>query len=457
MKLTFLGAAETVTGSKYLLSYGSKNILIDCGLFQGYKELRLKNWQAPPIHPKKVDALILTHAHIDHSGYLPLLMKNGYTGPIYATRGTKDLCSILLPDSGHIQEEDAFRANKYGYSKHKPALPLYTRLEAEKVLEQFFTIDFEDYYEIDQDCQFRFLPAGHILGASIVEIKLKNKKIVFSGDLGRKSDPIMQEPTKIEGADYLIVESTYGNRLHEKTSPYDELKSIISGTAKQGGTLIIPAFAVGRAQIILYYIHQLKINHAIPNLPVFVDSPMATKVTRLLDHYVGEHRLTKKQCKEIGQTATYISTVEESKQIDNSAMPSIIISASGMATGGRVLHHLKAFASDPKNTILFTGYQAGGTRGARMLNGEREIKIHGHMIPINARIESLDNISAHADYEEILNWLSHFKHNPQSVFITHGESQAANSLKDKIEAKFSWHCIIPTYMQTIDLDHGKSK
>ena len=451
MKLTFLGATETVTGSKYLLTYDSKNILIDCGLFQGYKELRLRNWQTLPIDPKQIDAVIITHAHIDHSGYLPLLMKNGYTGPIYATRGTKDLCSIMLPDSGHIQEEDAFRANKYGYSKHKIALPLYTKLEAEKVLKQFVALEFNDPFKLDQNCQFTLLPAGHILGASIIEIKVQNKKIIFSGDLGRRNDPIIDEPTRIESADYIIIESTYGNRLHEKTSPYKELKTIILNTAKRGGTVIIPAFTVGRAQTVLYYIHQLKLKHAIPDIPVFVDSPMATKVTHLLEHYVGEHRLTKNECREVSQTATYISNIEESKQIDNYAMPTIIISASGMATGGRVLHHLKAFASDPKNTILFTGFQAGGTRGARMLNGEPEIKIHGKMIRVRAKVENLNNISAHADYEETLYWLSHFKHKPKSVFITHGELDAATSLKEKIENQFHWHCIIPNYMQTIEL------
>lgn len=451
MKLSFLGATETVTGSKYLLEYDSKKILIDCGLFQGYKELRLRNWHALPIDPKHIDAVILTHAHIDHSGYLPLLMKNGYHGPIYTTKGTKDLCAIMLPDSGHIQEEDAFQANKHGYSKHQTALPLYTQLQAEKVLKQFVAVKFNDVLQIDKHCQVRFLPAGHILGAAIVEINVHNKKIVFSGDLGRRNDPIIQEPTNIEQADYLILESTYGDRLHEKTAPYQELKKIIVETAKHAGTLIIPAFTVGRAQTVLYYIHQLKKKNAIPDIPVFVDSPMATKVTKLLGKYVGEHRLTKKESAEVSETAVYISTVEESKKIDNYAMPIIIISASGMATGGRVLHHLKAFAPFKKNTILFTGFQAGGTRGARMLEGEPEIKIHGKMIPVRANIEILNNISAHADYEEILYWLSHFKRKPKTVFITHGEHDAAVALKEKIENQFHWHCVIPTYLQTIDL------
>jgi len=451
MKLTFLGATETVTGAKYLLSYDSKKILIDCGLFQGYKELRLRNWNKLPIDPEKIDAVIITHAHIDHSGYLPLLMKNGYRGPIFATYGTKDLCSILLPDSGHLHEEDAFRANRYGYSKHKIALPLYTKIEAEKVLKQFVAIKFNTPTILDKSCQFTFYPAGHILGASILELKVEGKKIIFTGDLGRRNDPIIAEPAIIEQTDYLVAESTYGDRLHEKKSPYDELKDIIQATAKRGGTLLIPAFTVGRAQTLLYYIHQLKMKHAIPNLSVFVDSPMATKVTGLLEKYVGEHRLSQKECEKVTQTATYISNVEESKQLDTLSMPSIIISASGMATGGRILHHLKAFAPDKRNTILFAGFQAGGTRGARMIAGEKEIKIHGKMIPVNARVECLDNMSAHADYEEMLYWLSHFKHKPKSVFLIHGEPNALLSLKERIENQLHWKCIIPSYTQTFTL------
>ncbi len=451
MKLSFYGATKTVTGSKYLLNIDSKNILIDCGLFQGYKELRLRNWEKLPFNPRDIDAVILTHAHIDHSGYLPLLAKNGFKGPIYSTYGTKDLCAILLPDSGRIQEEDAFFANKYKFSKHPKALPLYTEQDAKKVLNQFIPIEYNQSQKLFGDSHFSFSQAGHILGASCVKIINRNKSIVFTGDLGRPNDPIMCDPAIIEEADYLVIESTYGDRLHDKESPTEKMGRIIRETAKRGGILVIPAFAVGRAQSLLYYIHELKLRHAIPDLPVFLDSPMATNVTDLLHRYIGEHRLSKQECKEICKTATYINTPAESKTLDTYKMPIIIISASGMATGGRVLHHLKAMAPEHRNTILFSGFQAGGTRGDRILKGEHEVKIHGSMVPIRAHIEYINNASAHADYEEILQWLSHFKKAPKNTFIIHGEEQAALSMKLKIEERFHWHCTVPDYMQTVEL------
>lgn len=451
MRIQFLGAAQTVTGSKYLLNVGSKNVLIDCGLFQGYKNLRLRNWDKLPIEPSKIDAVILTHAHLDHTGYLPLLVKNGFTGPIYSTAATKDLCAILLPDSGHIQEEDAFFANKYGYSKHKIALPLYTQQEAEIVIKQFMTKEFDQIHSLFEGSSFTFSRAGHILGSAFIKITQGDSSIVFTGDMGRLHDPVMLEPAKIEFADYLVIESTYGNRLHDKEPPLQQLGRVIKETAKRGGTLVIPAFAVGRAQSLLYYIYQLKSKNEIPNLPVFLDSPMATNVTKLLCHYKDEHRLNEEQCKNACEVATYVNTPEESKRIDNSRMPSIIISASGMATGGRVLHHLKAFAPDERNTILFSGYQAGGTRGARMMNGEREIKIHGQIIQVRAHVEAISSLSAHADYQEILQWLENFKKPPKQVFITHGELDAATALKEKIEEKFHWKCSIPKHLKKVDL------
>ncbi|KTD82543.1 metallo-beta lactamase family transporter protein [Legionella waltersii] len=451
MKLTFLGATETVTGSKYLVEANHKKILVDCGLFQGYKELRLRNWAPLPINPASIDAVLLTHAHIDHTGYLPLFVKNGFTGPIYCTPGTKDLCAILLPDSGHLQEEEAKNANKYGYTKHHPAQPLYTIDDAQLALKQFHPKDYDAVFEPIKEINVQFIPAGHIIGSSFVHMKDHNTSLLFTGDMGRPHDFVMQAPSLIEEIDYLVIESTYGNRLHDKTSPTELLKNIINKTVQRGGSIIIPAFAVARAQSVLHYIALLKQQKSIPDIPVFLDSPMAINATHILCHHKEDHRLSEQECKNLCDTATYIRTPEESKQLDSNHFPKIIISASGMATGGRILFHLKAYAPHHENTILFAGYQAGGTRGARMIQGETEIKIHGQMVPVKAQVESLSNLSAHADYEELLHWLSHFRKPPKKVFITHGEPNAASSLKTKIEQQFGWTCIVPHYQQTEEL------
>jgi len=453
MQLTFLGATKTVTGSRYLLTVDSKKILVDCGLFQGYKKLTLRNWKKPPIHPAHIDAVILTHAHIDHSGYLPLLIKNGFKGKVFCTHGTKDLCSILLPDSGHIQEEDADRANRYGYSKHKPALPLYTREDALYALKQFQTVNFDEPHDLFNILTFTFLPAGHIIGASMVRIEHRNTSLLFSGDLGRPHDPIMKPPAKVSAIDYLVIESTYGDRLHERSNPMDQLAEVINDTVQGGGSVVIPAFAVARAQSILYFIYHLKKARRIPDIPVFLDSPMAQDVSDLLIDYAGEHYLTKEQCKDICNTARYIRTPSESKSIDEMTEPVIIISASGMLEGGRILHHLKVYLLDERNTILLTGYQDPGTRGDRLLRGEPEIKIHGEMYPVNARVVAMSNLSAHADYQEILDWLKNFKQKPKKVFITHGDQDSTASLKDKIENTFNWKCVIPEYLQTEKLSN----
>ncbi len=450
MKLTFLGATETVTGSKYLIEYNQKKILIDCGLFQGYKELRLRNWSKFPVDPASIDAVILTHAHIDHSGYIPLLVKNGFGGKIYCSEATFDLCSILLPDSGHLQEEDAKRANRYGYTKHKPAEALYTEKEARQSLKQFNILDFGQPHSLDDQLNFTLSRSGHILGSAFVSVTFGTKKIVFSGDLGRQHDPIMSTPAKLQSADFLVLESTYGNRLHENHDLSKHIGDVINSTIKKSGSILIPAFAVGRAQTILYYVQQLKKSGEIPNIPVFLDSPMAISATKLLCKHKNDHRLTESHCELVSNIATYTRTVEESQAIDSSR-PCIIISASGMATGGRVLHHMKKMITNHNNTILFAGFQAGGTRGDRLVKGEKNIKIHGEIFPVKARIENLDGISAHADYEEILEWLDNFKQAPAKVFITHGETEAAASLKEKIESRFEWSVDIPQYLQTENL------
>jgi len=453
MKLTFLGATGTVTGSKYLLEHAGKKILVDCGLFQGLKELRLRNWEKLPVDPASIDAVLLTHAHIDHSGYIPLLVKRGFKGKIYCSEATFDLCNILLPDSGYLQEADADRANRHGYTKHKPALPLYTRKDAEKSLKQFKDVDFGKPYDFGGGLTFTLSRSGHILGSSFIQIGDGQTSILFSGDLGRTEDPVMKSPAQMQHADYLVLESTYGDRLHKESNPLDKIGEIIRNTAARGGSVIIPAFAVGRTQSILYYIYELKKANAIPAaVPIFLDSPMAIDATQLLRKHKNDHRLPEKLCADVCHVAKYVHTPEESKALDHgNGVPAVIISASGMASGGRVLHHLKYFIGDARNTILFTGFQAAGTRGARLVHGEGEIKIHGRMWTVRAQVEVLHNTSAHADYGEILEWLRHFQEPPRNTFITHGEPEAASSLKMKIEDHLGWKAVVPDYLQKVEL------
>lgn len=451
MQLTFMGATGTVTGSKYLLKAADKKVLVDCGLFQGYKELRLRNWSALPVDPKSIEAVILTHAHIDHTGYIPLLIKNGFKGKIFATPATKDLCSILLPDSGFLQEEEARLSNKFHSSKHHVALPLYTEEDAIKSLKQFETVDFHETFKVAKTFKSYFHHAGHILGAACLQMQYQATKVLFSGDLGRPHDPIMCAPDLIAQTDYLVLESTYGNRLHEQEDTEDKLGHIIRETVKRGGMIIIPSFAVGRAQSILYYLYKLRSANKIPQIPIFLDSPMATDATTIFQKYNKEHRLDPAVCAKVCALPTYVKTYEESIALDELDMPSIIISASGMASGGRILHHLKALAGNYRNTIIFTGYQAGGTRGDRILGGETEVKIYGEMVQIKARVESLSDLSAHADYEEILAWLANFETPPQKTFLTHGSPESAMSLRQKIIDKLGWHCEIPNYLQRENL------
>lgn len=446
MEIQFLGATKTVTGSKYLLK-ADKKVLVDCGLFQGLKELRLRNWQSLPIAPDSIDAVVLTHAHLDHTGYLPLLVKNGFCGKIYATPFTIELCKLLLLDSGHLQEEEARRANRLGYSKHKPALPLYTRDDAQAVFSLFKPISFHQDFSVG-DLHFRFNRVGHIFGAASLLVKCRKTSILFSGDLGRPNDPCVIPPEDITSADYLVIESTYGDRLHESVNPEDSLAEVVNKASQRGGTIIIPAFAVGRTQTIIYYLYHLKEAGKILNIPIFLDSPMAEDITDIMMQYASEHLLNRKTCDAIAKMVCYVKTIDESKQIDNYTYPKIIISASGMATGGRVLHHIKALAIDKRNMILFVGYQAAGTRGELLLRGKKEIKIFGATVTINAEIVELHNVSAHADYQEMLNWLGKPKIAPRKIFITHGEIQGATALQAKIQAAFGWSSVIPDYLQT---------
>lgn len=452
MKLTFLGATETVTGSKYLLEAEGKKIFIDCGLFQGLKNLRLKNWAPFLVDPKTIDAVILTHAHIDHSGYLPLLVKNGFRGPIYSTEGTKALCQILLPDAGYLQEEDAAFLNRHKLSKHEPALPLYTERDAVASLSSFESQPWIREVSLAPHLSFSFHPVGHIVGAAFVEFHIRGLRIVFSGDLGRQKNMMMPPPTSPLKADYLIVESTYGNRLHPREDPQETLKILINRTFKRGGIVLIPAFAVGRAQELLYLIGQLKQRGDIPNVPIYLNSPMAIRATQVFYDFVGEHTLTPEECKMMSDLSHNISSVEESKLLNEQHEPAIIISASGMATGGRVLHHLKALAPDPKNLILFAGFQAAGTRGESMVHGAEVVKIHGVMVPIRAEVASLDSLSAHADAGEIISWLKTFSKAPKQTFITHGEPLASEALRKRIQDELAWPCSVPTYAESFELN-----
>ncbi len=451
MEIKFLGAAGTVTGSKYLLTARGKRLLVDCGLFQGYKQLRLRNWAPLPLDPRTLDAVILTHAHIDHSGYLPLLVKNGFAGPVYCSEATRELCEILLPDSGRLQEEDAAYANRQGFSKHRPALPLYTETDAARAVRQLVPVAFEREVALGGALRFRLSLAGHILGASMVGIYHDGTSMLFSGDLGRPNDPLMPAPATIERADYLVVESTYGDRRHDRRDPRRLLADVFNRAFKRGGAVIVPAFAVGRAQILLYYIHLLKSTKAIPDVPVFLNSPMAVEVTRIFRRHPAEHRLTPAECDAACAVAQYVNRVEDSKALNARKGPMIIVSASGMATGGRVLHHLKAFAPDPRNTVLFAGFQAGGTRGAAMLAGAEAVKIHGEYVPVRAEVANISNLSAHADYTEILAWLKGFTAPPRATFVTHGEPGVADALRRQIEERLGWAVRVPEHQEQIEL------
>jgi len=450
--IRFLGATGTVTGSRYLVTCGAKKVLVDCGLFQGYKQLRLRNWSPFPVDPHEIDAVVLTHAHLDHSGYLPLLVKNGFKGDVYCSAATRDLCGILLPDSGYLQEEEARYANKRGYSKHSPALPLYTQDDAVHALRQLTPIAFGQNVDLGDGLMLQLTPNGHILGSACVLLHDAHTRLLFSGDLGRPHDLTLYAPQPIQQTDYLVIESTYGNRRHDPADPQAALAAVINRTVERGGMVLIPAFAVGRTQTLLYYLRLLRDAGTIPDIPVFLNSPLAIRATGIFCQHAALHRLTPQQCEALESGVQYVNTVEESKALNRRKGPMIIVSASGMATGGRVLHHLKAFAPDARNTILFSGFQAGGTRGAAMLNGAESVKIHGEYIPVRAEIASLDNLSAHADYAELIDWLRHSPAPPRTTFITHGEPAASDSLRHHIEEQLSWRVRLPDYLESVSLE-----
>ncbi len=451
MYLSFYGAAQTVTGSKYLLSIANKNILLDCGLFQGLKNLRQRNWEDPPFDVAKIDAVVLTHAHIDHSGYLPVLMKRGYKGPVYCTEATRDLCAILLPDSGHLQEEEAQFLTKHKYARHDPALPLYTREEAEQSVHLLNPVAFDTDIDLGDGVRFRYTPAGHILGSGWVTFMHNGFRVVFSGDVGRLVDPIMKAPVPVEHADVLVCESTYGDRLHPDEDPRDEIATVISRTVKRGGTVIIPAFAVGRTQALLYLIADLKKSRMIPEVPVYLNSPLGIDATDIFRAHAGEHKLSAGECADMFRVAEFIRSEEASRALNSNDGPAVILAGSGMATGGRVVHHLRTLLPDPRNTVLLAGFQAPGTRGEALENGADEIKIFGQFVPVRAEVVSLDSMSAHADYTELIEWLSNVKPAPKRVFLTHGEPKSADALRRHFDRAFRWDAEIPEYKQTVRL------
>ena len=455
LSLQFLGATGTVTGSKTLVRAGDERLLVDCGLFQGYKQLRLRNWAPLPVAPAKLRAVVLTHAHIDHSGYLPLLVRNGFEGKVYCSEGTRDLCHVMLPDAGRLQEEEAEYANHRGFSRHQPARPLYTEKDAKRALKHLRPVDFEKWVDAG-GVRLRLRPAGHILGASSATLEHARLRVVFSGDLGRMEDAILMPPATIARADYLVVESTYGNRRHESSDACAKLAAVINETVARDGVVLIPAFAVGRTQSLLHDIRQLKQAGTIPaDLPVYLNSPMATEATEIYIRYgrrhAAENHLSAKQWLELGQVAQFVGTPDESRRLNERSGPMVIIAGSGMATGGRVVHHLKAFAPDPRNTILFAGFQAGGTRGAAIVGGAQSIKIHGAYVPVRARVEMIENLSAHADAGELMQWLRGFEHAPRQVFINHGEPIAADALRHDIEESLGWSCCVPEYLESVAL------
>lgn len=449
--LTFLGAADTVTGSRFLVESRRSKVLVDCGLFQGYKVLRSRNRNPLPVDPATIDAVVLTHAHLDHSGYIPLLVKNGFSGRVFCTKGTRALCGLLLPDSGYLLEADARYANRHGFSKHNPALPLYTREDALRSLETLAPRPFGERIDVTGDCTIEFRYAGHILGAATIDMDVAGTRIVFSGDLGRYGDPLMFDPEPIEQADYLLVESTYGDRFHPDISPQQELANIISRTVRRGGSVIIPSFAVGRAQALLYHINAIRQAGAIPDVPVYLDSPMACNATDLFCEHSEDHRLSRAQCRDAWENVIYTRDVEHSKRLDTEPGSKIIISASGMVTGGRILHRLKRYAPDHRSTIVMAGYQAGGTRGAALLNGAEAIKIHGEYVPVRAEVVSLDMLSAHADQHELLRWLGSFRSAPKECFVVHGEAESADRFRLKVTEQLGWSARVPEHRERVDL------
>ncbi|PZR04517.1 MAG: MBL fold metallo-hydrolase [Archangium gephyra] len=457
--LTFAGGAGSVTGSKYLVRANGHQFLLDCGLFQGPRDLRLRNWAEPPFEPGSLDAVVLSHSHLDHTGYLPLLAKRGFRGPVYCTPGTADLLAVVLKDSAHLQEEDAARANRYGYTKHRPALPLYTTKDAEMALQLLKPKTYGERFSIDSSTHVLLRRAGHILGSATVEVHFEkpvSRRLVFSGDLGRWNRPILRDPEPVPEADVLLVESTYGDRTHAPNAD-DELVRIITETAGRGGAVIVPAFAIGRTQELIWTIRRLEDEGRLPFVAVYVDSPMAINVSDIYCRHPEDHDLDmkllmdEKRCPLCCHQYNLVRTAEQSKTLNGQRGPMIIIAGSGMATGGRVLHHLKHRLPDHRNTVLLVGYQAIGTRGRLLHDGAKFVRIHGAEVPVRAHVETINGLSAHADQNEILRWLSEFKSAPTHTYVVHGEAAAARALSSSIVSKLGWSATVAEDGATVSL------
>jgi metallo-beta-lactamase family protein len=445
LTLRFLGANATVTGSRTLVEYEGRRLLVDCGLFQGYKALRLKNWAPTPFQAKGIDAVLLTHAHLDHSGYLPRLVARGFRGPIICSEATKALCGVLLPDSGRLQEEEAEFANRKGSSKHTPALPLYGEEEALACLKQMRTVAFGKEFELLRGLRASLHPQGHLLGAAGVLLSASQGSVYFSGDVGRPKDPVLPPPSPPPGSDWLVVESTYGNRTHPTEDTRSELAAVLRRVIARRGVVVVPAFAVGRAQALLHLVAQLFESGEVPNVPLYLNSPMAASVTALYRRFGDLHHLDEAALAAIDKHARVVTTPDESRALNERKGPMVIVSASGMATGGRVLHHLIAYAPDPRNAILLTGFQAGGTRGAALANGARSLRIYGQEVPVNAEVVQLSAASGHADADELLAWMRTSPRPPRRVFVVHGEPEAADTLRRRIEHELHWPAHVPEY------------
>lgn len=462
MQIKVLGAGRCVTGSKYLMTWKDCHALLDCGLFQGPAEYRQLNWKPLPHPPGDIDAVILTHAHIDHSGYLPRLCRQGFSGPVYCTPPTRALLGVLLPDAAHINEEEARYANKEGYSKHKPALPLFQMADARAALKLLKAVPFDQWQELRPGIRFRFHRQGHILGAAAVELETKvsggqRKTVYFSGDVGRYGVPILREPESYPGSDVLFLESTYGDRFHGETDPRTALGDEIRAGLKRGGVIIIPAFAIDRTQEILYMLHELVVDGDLPEIPVFLDSPMGIEATALYTRFLAEHDTEMRQFVADQENPIFppnlqvTPTSADSRKLNSMRGPAIIISASGMATGGRILHHLKLRLPDPRNTVLFVGYQAVGTKGRRLVDGDEEVKIHGEWIPVKAHISKVSGLSAHADAGELMVWLGRRERDPEKVVLVHGEFEAQQVFAERLHEEYGWDPVIPELGENISV------